>query len=510
MPRSSGEASRSFMESEAVSPASPEESESASSSVMEPRTLELYAINDFHGQIKKEGRYPGIEILASYMKKQKEEKGAFLISSGDMFQGSLESNYNRGNMLTDVMNNAHFDAFSLGNHEFDWGKQAIINNKMRKGEDGYQTPFLSANLYDFDGNEAGDIQQSDLGGEYVVKVADNGLKVGIIGTIGSAQITSITSQYVSDLAFKDPEPIIKRLSDKLRTEEGCDLVIVSHHAAQDTLLGGGVTSISPLSHKRYVDLVLCAHTHTLESKKENGVLFTQNDDKGENLSHVTLNVAPNGDVSAELETVSASKMESLSIIDPEIQNIVSSYDAITRPIGEEALGNVTGTFQSSQEAPNLMASAILDRALSDGYEVDLAMVNVARTSIYSGSLTYSGLFAAFPFDNEIYIIEATGSDILNEARYNYIARNRGGSFSESGVYRVAVIDYVALHQNIYRVYDYFPSASIVGVLKDGDSPRLYREILADGIRGGMSLNSSDYTFSAPRYNRGNLRSTVLL
>ena len=40
-------------------------SEELSSSVMESRALDVYAINDFHGQVKEEDGYPGIEILAA-------------------------------------------------------------------------------------------------------------------------------------------------------------------------------------------------------------------------------------------------------------------------------------------------------------------------------------------------------------------------------------------------------------------------------------------------------------
>ncbi|MCI5940579.1 metallophosphoesterase [bacterium] len=482
-------------------------SEELSSSVMESRALDVYAINDFHGQVKEEDGYPGIEILGSYLKQKKEKEGALLISSGDMFQGSLESNYNRGHLLTDVMNAAHFDAFSLGNHEFDWGKQAIRDNKSRKGKDGYQTPFLSANLYDFTGTAPGKIQQSDLGGEYAVTIADNGLKVGIIGTIGSAQITSVSSQNVADLTFKDPVPIICSLSDKLRTEENCDVVIVSHHGPQSGLLGQNITSVSSVSNKRYVDLVLCAHTHTHENTFENGVLFTQNNDKGEDLSHVYLTVEPNGDVKAKLETIYPDSMKE-SEIDSEIHELVSSYAEATDPIGKEVLGTVRGSFGNKLEAPNLMAGAVLNEALDRGFEVDLAMVNVARKGLDSGTLTYSALFESFPFDNEIYILEASGSDIINEARHNYVARNREAAFSTNGTYKIAVIDYVALHQNLQRVYDYFPSGSVLGTLKDGGTPRLYREILADAIRNGASLNSTEYTFSNPRYNRFNLESAV--
>ena len=119
------------------------------------------------------------------------------------------------------MNEIEFDCFTLGNHEFDWGVSMIQNNQKRKGDNGYQTPFLAANIYqyDMDSKEIGDYAQ--LGEKYTIKTLENGLKVGIIGVIGKDQITSISSQHVDDYIFLDPVPIIQDLSDELKTKKRC-------------------------------------------------------------------------------------------------------------------------------------------------------------------------------------------------------------------------------------------------------------------------------------------------
>lgn len=482
-------------------------SSSSSGAIKETRELDFYSINDYHGQINQDSYFPGIEVLGTYLKQKKNQEDAILINSGDMFQGSLESNYNRGALLTDVMNDIQFDCFSLGNHEFDWGLQAIRDNKARKSPNGYQTPFLSANLYDYDEK----VHQNDLAQEYVVKEAENGLRIGIIGAIGENQITSISSQLVETISFADPTPIVKTLSDKLRNEEKCDVVVLSLHAPQSVVLGKGITSISPNSNKRYVDLVFCAHTHTFESTTENGVLFTQNDDKGEDLSHVKLTVSPDGEVDSTLYTVSQTDMENaVTTIDPSIASLVSTYSKETDAIGGEVLGQVTGYFAAKQEAANMMAESILEEAVKEGYDVSLAMANTARSGLSAGALTYSDLFTAFPFDNEIYIVEVSGEDLINEAGYNNIARRQAKKFVASETYRIAAIDYLVLHQNSDRQYDYFPSAKIVGKLKEGDSTLLYREILAAYLRNGGSLSSSSYASSSSRHNIASLTSDVTL
>lgn len=494
-------------------------SQSGSSNVAGERTVEVYAINDFHGAIKEEGSFPGIKTLGSYFADKGDDENTVLISSGDMFQGSLESNYNSGHLLADVMNECEFDALSLGNHDFDWGLEALKSNKDRVSSDGYQTPYLCANLYNYSSSSGeGNVQQSEYGGEYTVKVQENGLRVGIIGAIGRQQLTSITSTYMQDVCFKDPAPIIKSISDKLRVEEDCDVVILSFHAGQSSILGQGITSTSSVSGKPYVDLVLCAHTHKFESTKENGVIFTQNDDKGENASHVTLTVSESGEVSGELKTITASEMKAevqKNGYDQTISNLVASYGQETDAVGSQVLGTLSGNFYSSEQLPNLVAQAMLEEASESFSNIDIAMVNNGRASLYSGSLTYSSLFSALPFDNEIYILETNGNTLIKEAGYNYIARGREEAFenTSTSTYRVAVIDYLAVHQDVSRAYDYFPGFTLVGkIASSGGGKRVYRDIAADYIRSKGAVRSTDYASSLNRHNhnRDTLTTAVTL
>ena len=478
-------------------------------------TLEIYAINDFHGQVNAEGNFPGIKALGTYFKDKGKEENTLLISSGDMFQGSIESNYNSGHLLADVMNDCRFDALSLGNHEFDWGLEAIKENKKRVSSSGYQTPYLCANLYDYDGESEGSVQQSEYGGEYVIREESNGIRVGIIGAIGKAQITSIESSRVASVCFKDPVSIVKGLSDELRTEKGCDVVILSYHASQSALLNTGVTSVSSVSGKRYVDLVLCAHTHKFESTTENGVLFTQNDDKGENASHVTLTLGEDGEVTSSLQTISSSDMASYassSGYDESISSLVATYGEESEAAASETLGTLSGSFYSSEQLPNLVSEAILEEA-NKTYAVDLAMTNSARTTLKSGTLTYGGLFAALPFDNEIYVMKVTGDCLFKNASSNYFARAKEEAFSSSSsvTYTVAVIDYLATHQNSARAYDKFPGAEILGTLSDeAGKSRIYRDIASDYIKAQKTVRATDYSSSADRHSYSLLSSAVSL
>ena len=141
----------------------------------------------------------------TYLKDKKDnEENVLLLDQGDTWQGSIYSNINYGEMITDLMNYVHYDARTVGNHDFDWGKEYIINNTS-KNFNGYQTPVLAANVYDYDFNTktVGFTQQSDIGVSTVTYTFNDEVKVGIVGTIGENQITSINSLYMKDLTFKN-------------------------------------------------------------------------------------------------------------------------------------------------------------------------------------------------------------------------------------------------------------------------------------------------------------------
>ncbi len=179
-------------------------------------TVEIYATNDFHGQVKEElsndERYDrlGLDTWATYLNEKGKRDNTLLIDQGDTWQGSIYSNYNHGELITDVMNYIHYDARSVGNHDFDWGVEYLASNTARSYQ-GYSTPVLAGNVYDydFDTKTIGTVHQSQLGVKSVTYTLENGLKVGILGGIGHDQISSICSLYTKDICFTDHIAFIK-------------------------------------------------------------------------------------------------------------------------------------------------------------------------------------------------------------------------------------------------------------------------------------------------------------
>ena len=462
------------------------------------KIIDFYAVNDLHGRIleDKSDNVPGISKLASYLQeeKKKNEDGYVFINSGDYWQDTYDSGTNKGELLTKCLDVMECEALVLGNHEFDWGTEVITHNKQFAN----YTSFLGGNIYEYPNTD----KLSSLVEQYKV-IERDGLKIGIIGMIGEDQITSITSSNWENLTFKKPTSLIKSLSDKLRNDEGCDIVVLSIHADEEYTDPYEITKVSAKSGKRYVDAVFCAHSHQLEIKAYNGVPFIQGGSHGKQVSHVQLTYE-NGNVrSTYCKNDGYGKISSYQE-NEEINQIINSY------FDEEYMNNknvVLGEIQSSggylskSVIGRIQAKATYERLIDLGYEdIDIVINNGGRSSVDSGSMTKEKIFNMTPFTNYTYVVSnISGKDIIAECvDYSnpYYWSDPNLKLNENEYYTVACIDYMMLHKNTYRKYNYFSSykeSNVEYILKEYPNEVIENYLLENKTISINQFMSSNYT-----------------
>ena len=105
--------------------------------------LSFYAVNDLHGKYMDTERQPGVDEFTAYLKALYDDnvREEILLSSGDMWQGTVESSSNKGRLMTEWMNEVGFASMTLGNHEYDWGAAALTPNSELA-----EFPFLANNV----------------------------------------------------------------------------------------------------------------------------------------------------------------------------------------------------------------------------------------------------------------------------------------------------------------------------------------------------------------------------
>lgn len=424
--------------------------------------INFTAFNDFHGQLEESGNMVGLAKLSTYLK-DKKANGSILINSGDLYQGSYLCNYDKGELASYAFKYIGVDAHTLGNHEFDWTVSSIHNNQIALDQN-----FLCANLYDYP-KVGSEWVKSELGDEYKIINLYEGteyeIKVGIIGVIGRDQITSILSLNTTNYIFLDPDSIVKRLSRKLRTEEGCDFVVASYHADDPDLT---IADIDSETGKPYVDACFLAHTHKFQNYTENGIPFLQAGSNSRGASNVSYTF---NKLTGEKTLVSEGNdyLATLPIEeDPVVSQIIADAKAEQPDKFDTIIGNnTTGSYINTSDMARFYAKISYEKALVDApdYNTVGAMFTYARTNLTPGEFTFSNLFETHPFLNAIYIFSVSEENIQNEknyGNYGYFDPSVSIGNSSSIYHDVLVYDYSGFHIGVnssyQKYYNYFPSA----------------------------------------------------
>lgn len=391
----------------------------------------VFMINDTHSAFNN-GDFPGFSKVSTLVNELEKKHGEIIkIGNGDLFQGSYISNIFYGLPIIEGMNLMEFDAFVLGNHDFDWGLDKIYayyDGDLTNGE--AEFPVLGANVYDKKTN-----QRVDWVDPYTV-VEKNGVKVGIIGLIGYSLESSILAENVADYDFVYPITLVSDYAKELREQLGCDSVIVSIHDYDEELNA----EIAKLSGSSTIDAIYCGHTHQKISETEthtNGVKIpvVENNDKNRTAVSVTLNIT---NYQFTVNTYYPSNYKE----DSEMLELVAKYQKYIDE-GDEIIGYTSSSMNKSK------LGMIAVDSMKEYFDADVAIINTAgiRATISSGNITRTDIFEVFPFNNKVILVELTGSKLksLYNRNSDFLYVSSGfnvNNLNNNTVYKIAVIDYV--------------------------------------------------------------------
>ncbi|MEN2983910.1 MAG: bifunctional UDP-sugar hydrolase/5'-nucleotidase [Dictyoglomaceae bacterium] len=370
--------------------------------------LTILHINDFHGRllpytvrsISEKVPVSGVAYLAQLIKEEraKNPEGTILLSAGDMFQGTPQSNIFRGEPVVEIMNLLNFDAMAVGNHEFDWGQETL-----KKLVSLSKFPYLSANILDKNGNYPSYLKP------YVI-LERKGLKIAVIGLITPETAYITKPDYVQNLIFKDPVEVLPKIIDEVRNK-GANLVIVLSHLGfdEDKRLAEKVSGI---------DVIVGGHSHTVVTNPVvvRGVIITQAGYNGIYLGVLELKIQPDTYMilgytkENALKTVFAGPENKF---DEKIAQIVEKYnnqlkDEFAKVVGE-TLVNLVRNYNEESNVGNVICDA-----MREATKADIAFQNSGgiRTDINKGPITMELVYTLLPFDNVLVVMDLTGAQIL--------------------------------------------------------------------------------------------------
>ena len=407
------------------------------------RELDIFAMNDLHGKVRDGDSHPGVDEFTTYFKQVKAENpNAFLLSSGDMWQGAAASNVTKGRLVNDWMSEVGFVSMTLGNHEYDWGGDYIAANAAEAS-----FPYLAINVYDASTGARVDYCEAS------VMYETNGVKVGIIGAMGDCY-SSISSDKVEGIEFKVGSALtalVKAESVKLR-EAGADIIVFSLHddyAEYDEALSDG-----------YVDIVFEGHSHSSYAKTDSkGIWHLQGggDNAGISRAQISVNIANETYSVTSAKTVKTNEYSNLAK-DPIVAEISQKY-AEEIATAEKVVG-FNDRVREGDEICQTVAQLYLElgeKTWGDKYDIVLGGGFLSTRSPYKvgvGDVIYGDLLDVLPFDNQIVLCSLSGQKLKDQfinstnSRY-YIAYGdyySGLTINTSQTYYIVTDTYTSLYK----------------------------------------------------------------
>lgn len=445
------------------------------------RKLNFFGINDFHGAVIESSTEPGIFKLGSYLKTQyaKNPEGSIFINAGDFWQGSADSNINKGAFLTEAMNVLDLDSFTLGNHEFDWFDVAIEANKARASY-----PFLGANVIKKETNTiASNLVHYDDTFKGSVIVEKNDVKVGIVGTTGSNLEGSILGTSIAPYSFNPVDTYIRSEVANLRAL-GADVIALSTHDSLYSSTG----EYSGIINDRLVDVIFTGHAHVQHNEKINGIPVLQTNGYGKQVMEVDAFY----DFDEKTFLVEATRLQTANVVktfseDIELLTLFNdNYASEINAIKDEVVGTLTNDI-SQAGLVNMANQLMLDFVSNTTTLSDvIAVHNLGGVRLYyglpAGEVTYGDIYRAFPFDNEVMIIEnISGSDLDRLISGDYYSNPAESTLISSKLYTLVTIDYISFRErSVTLSYDQTHTYQYV------------RELVADLFRTEQVIDGYDY------------------
>src|SRR3712207_2227337 len=228
---------------------------------MAQKQLVILHTNDTHSTIfplnvnladtMKAGRGGFIRRVAMLEQERKAEPELLLFDSGDFSQGSAYYTMFKGDTEIELMNLMHYDAVTVGNHEFDFGLENMARIFKKAN-----FPIVCAN-YDFTGTVV-----EGLVKPYVI-VKRKGLRIGVFG-ISPEMDGLVDKTKCQGVKFLDPATEAQKMVNTLRKQK-CDLIICLSHLGWQVR---GIDDEQLIKNTKGIDLVLGGHSHSFFEKLE--------------------------------------------------------------------------------------------------------------------------------------------------------------------------------------------------------------------------------------------------
>jgi 2',3'-cyclic-nucleotide 2'-phosphodiesterase (5'-nucleotidase family) len=389
----------------------------SAAAALEPDTvcISILHTTDLHGHILPTSDYDGTpdrgglaRCVTQLRRWRRQNPNSILVDIGDVYQGTEVSFRNKGKLMIDLFNHLKYDAWVIGNHEFDWGIESFTTALQKSA-----MPVLGANTT-LDGKPAGSSSDSQHPfakiHPFIVKEIE-GIKVAIIGITTPGMSFWLPREFTVGIDFQHPVEPVRRAIAKANSE-GADAIVLTGHMGLKPRTGGddfANTVMALTSEFPDVAAFIAGHTHqAIPNRLTNRVLFTQADHFGVHVGRVDLLFDRNSKKLLRREAI-CELMDSRFDPDQVVlsragSQLIESEASLAQPIGElsETL-HARGRRGHPSEIERLIGAAITEALAQRSIMVDAVMHGVfdENAKLAAGVTTINDIWNIIPYENLI-------------------------------------------------------------------------------------------------------------
>ena len=340
-------------------------------------------------------------------------RNVLLLDAGDVMTGNpiadLEYGGAQGGALFAMMNIIGYDAWCVGNHDFD-----ISQENLRRLTAMARFPVLSANIVNDEGKHP-------VNNKPFTIVEKHGLRIGIIGVMSQDLYHLVNQNSLVGIKVLDPVATTQRWIDELKPKTDLLIALTHEGVDEDSLLASSVTGLN---------IIVGGHSHTRlkQPKVVNSVIIVQAGSDCENLGVL--------EVSVENRQVSRYDGKLIQLWyrkDRPPTRLSTFIDSVQHVIDEE-YDKVIATLKTDwkrSEGETGIGNFVVD-AQREAAHADVAFMNNSgiRANVTAGPLTKKELFTVMPFRNILTTFQLSGSQLRSALIHSL---KRGGSLSFSGL-----------------------------------------------------------------------------
>ncbi len=395
-------------------------------------SITILHTTDLHGHIRPADiLYPkeeagndlgGLARCATAIKRiRAETPNCLLVDNGDTVQGTAASFISGGLMMVRAMNYLRYDAWVLGNHDFDWGRESLA-----RCVEASQAPVLVANLRcKADAPKA----VADRVQPFIVKEVD-GVRVAIVGLTTPGIPNWSRPRLIGGMTFEPSVEAFQRVLPELKHQKPDVIVLAAHQGHRNAADDHANEIFSITSWFPELAAIIGGHTHRAAAELMlRDVLYCQAGHWGSSLGRLDFafdtdrcKLTSRKSQLIRMDARVPQDAEILALAKPDLDD---AGRELARVIGAAAEDfSIAGAPARETPVHNLLCAAILDRCQRAGHPADIVIHGVLNehAGLKKGPIMVGDCWSLVPFENFIGVFEVTPAqlrEILEENAAHY-------------------------------------------------------------------------------------------